>query len=86
MTDNTREKVRMETAERLRQFNEYIDAAIDQWVIAICFTANLAWNTDGSVGRTTSQSGTTELLFAVPFWSSLGLYNVRAVSGFFLWL
>jgi len=30
MADNTREKVRMETAERLRQFNEYIDAAIDQ--------------------------------------------------------
>jgi len=30
--DNTREKIKTEMAERLRQFNEHIDAAIDQWV------------------------------------------------------
>ena len=30
MADNTREQMKMEMAERLRQFNERIDAAIDQ--------------------------------------------------------
>jgi len=30
MADNTREKMKTERAERLRQFNERIDAAIDQ--------------------------------------------------------
>ena len=41
MADNTREKMKTERAERLRQFNERIDAAIDQWVHdSVCFAAN----------------------------------------------
>jgi len=30
MADNNREKMKIELAERLRQFNQHVDAAIDQ--------------------------------------------------------